>query len=124
MAKSKKVVEELVDKLTAMGALEVPEGSNAVTQAISEAIEMEEQLVEEKAIPVKVVKMRVAIPKKTIAGVMLQHQPYKIVEETETHLKIIEDDGYIFHYDKTFFSIEEIEVEVPLEEEENGEAII
>ena len=123
MAKSKKVVEELVDKLTAMGALEVPEGSNAVTQAINEAIEMEEQLVEERAIPVKVVKMRVAIPKKTITGVMMQHRPYKIVEETETHLKIIEDDGYIFHYDKTFFSIEEIEVTVPIETEENGKEI-
>lgn len=121
MAKSKKVVEELVDKLTAIGALEVPEGSNAVTQAISEAIEMEEQLVEEKVIPTKIVKMRVAIPNKTITGIMTQHEPYKIVEETETHVKIIEDDGYIFQYDKKFFIIEEIEVVVPIEEEHGEE---
>jgi hypothetical protein len=127
--KSKKIVENLVDELTAMGVLEVPQGSNAVTEAINKAIEEEEQLVEEKTIPTKTVRMRVAIPKKTITGVMIQNQPYKIVEETETHLKIIENDGYIFHYDKTFFSIEEIEfsieeVEVPLEEEENGEEVI
>jgi len=121
MAKSKKVVEELVDKLTAMGALEVPQGENAVSQAINEAIEMEEQLVEEKAVPVKVVKMKVAIPKKTITGVMMQNKPYKIVEETETHVKIVEEDGYIFHYDKTFFLIEEIEVVIPIKLEENGE---
>lgn len=115
--KSKKIVENLVDELTAMGVLEVPQGSNAVTEAINKAIEEEEQLVEEKAIPTKVVKMRVAIPKKTITGVMIQHQPYKIIEETETHLKIIENDGYIFHYEKKHFSIEEIEIVVPIEEE-------
>ena len=121
MAKTKKVVEELVDKLTAIGALEVPEGSNAVTQAISEAIEMEEQLVEEAKIPVKTVMMKVAIPNKTITGVMIQNEPYKVIEETETHVKIIENDGYIFHYDKKFFSIEEIEVVVPITEEDGKE---
>jgi len=121
MAKRKKVVEELVDKLTAIGALKVLERENAISQAINEAIEMEEQLIEEKVIPVKVVKMRVAIPNKTITGVMIQNKPYKIVEETETHLKIIEEDGYIFHYDKSFFSIEEIEVEVPITEEDGKE---
>ena len=120
MAKTKKVVEELVDKLTAIGALEVPEGNNAVTQAISEAIETEEQLLEEAKIPGKTVMMKVAIPNKTITGVMMQYQPYKVVEETETHVKIIENDGYIFHYDKKFFKIEEIEVVVPITEEENG----
>jgi|LauGreDrversion4_2_1035121.scaffolds.fasta_scaffold19618_2 hypothetical protein len=122
MAKnSKKIVENLVDELTAIGALEVPEGSNAVTEAINKAIEEEEQLVEEKAIPTKTVKMRVAIPNKTITGIMTQHEPYKIVEETETHVKIIEDDGYIFQYDKKFFIIEEIEVQVPIEEEHGEE---
>ena len=122
MAKnSKKIVENLVDELTAIGALEVPQGSNAVTEAINKAIEEEEQLVEEKVIPTKIVKMRVAIPNKTITGIMTQHEPYKIVEETETHVKIIEDDGYIFQYDKKFFIIEEIEVQVPIEEEHGEE---
>jgi polyhydroxyalkanoate synthesis regulator phasin len=119
--KSKKIVENLVDELTAIGALEVPQGSNAVTEAINKAIEEEEQLVEEKVIPTKTVKMRVAIPNKTITGIMTQHEPYKIVEETETHVKIIEDDGYIFQYDKKFFIIEEIEVVVPIEEEHGEE---
>jgi polyhydroxyalkanoate synthesis regulator phasin len=119
--KSKKIVENLVDELTAIGALEVPQGSNAVTEAINKAIEEEEQLVEEKVIPTKIVKMRVAIPNKTITGIMTQHEPYKIVEETETHVKIIEDDGYIFQYDKKFFIIEEIEVQVPIEEEHGEE---
>lgn len=119
--KSKKIVENLVDELTAIGALEVPQGSNAVTEAINKAIEEEEQLVEEKAIPTKTVKMRVAIPNKTITGIMTQHEPYKIVEETETHVKIIEDDGYIFQYDKKFFVIEEIEVQVPIEKEHGEE---
>lgn len=121
MAKNKKVVEELVDKLTAIGALEVPEGTNAVTQAINEAIEMEEQLVEEVKIPTKTVLMKVAIPNKTITGIMQKDCPYKLIEETETLIKIIEDDGYIFQYDKKFFTIEEIEVEVPITEEDGKE---
>jgi len=36
-------VEWLIEQLTAVGALEIPEGTNAITMIISEAKELEEE---------------------------------------------------------------------------------
>jgi len=39
----KTAVTQLIEQLTAVGALEVPEGTNAITMIISEAKEIEEE---------------------------------------------------------------------------------
>jgi hypothetical protein len=43
----KTAVTQLIEQLTAVGALEIPEGTNAITMIIADAKEMEREQIEE-----------------------------------------------------------------------------
>jgi hypothetical protein len=45
--KKQTAVTQLIEQLTAVGALEIPEGTNAITMIIADAREMEREQIEE-----------------------------------------------------------------------------